>query len=337
MRISDMRRGLFWVLLVAGALFAGPLPSEAAAPSPTPATVDEFATADRAFRDGHVADGIETLAAAARKGGIRAQLRLAKLYSEGKLVPRDEVKSCELFGALADRHSQVDRTDPAAKYIAEAFRSWAMCYLRGMKAPGWEQNVSRAAVLFYQAGVMLDDPESQYELAKMYLTGQGISQNPRLAVYYFFSAARKRFAPSQAMLGSLMYEGRVLKRQPVNGLALMMLALDGSKPEEKAWIDRLYQDALLTASRDEEKQAQLLMQDWKRAYDAETTGTTSPPLVTATPSVPPPVKAPGAPQQQLQGRAPSPAGAPVAKSIQQNEYNTTPTGADVPPAASPVD
>ena len=148
--------------------------------------------------------------------------------------------------------------DPAAKLIAEAFRSWAMCYVRGARAPGWEQNVSRAAVLFYQAGVMLDDPESLYELAKMYLTGQGIAQNPRLAVHYFFSAARKRYAPAQAMLGSLMYEGKVLKRQSVNGLALMMLALDGAKSEEKPWIDRVYQDALLTASRDEEGQAQRL-------------------------------------------------------------------------------
>ena len=333
MRISDMRRGLFWLLLIVGALVIGPHLSNAAAPSPVIATGDEFTTAERAFRDGRVANGIETLEAAARRGGIRAQLRLAKIYAEGKLVPRDDVKACELFGALADRHSQIDRTDAAAKLISEAFRSWAMCYVRGAAAPGWERNVSRAAVLFYQAGVMLDDPESLYELAKMYLTGQGIGQNPRLAVHYFFSAARKRYAPAQAMLGSLMYEGKVLKRQNINGLALMMLALDGAKADEKPWIDRVYQDALLTASRDDEVQAQHMAQEWKRAYESDTTGST--PVAIATPTlVPPPVRAPGA--TQLGSRQPG-TGAPGAKSIEQNEYNTTPTGASLPPQASPVD
>lgn len=328
-----MRRGLFWLLLMAGAFIASPHLSLAAAPSPVVTTADEFSSAERAFRDGHVANGIETLEAAARRGGIRAQLRLAKLYAEGKLVPRDEVKACELFGALADRHSQIDRTDAAARLIAEAFRSWAMCYVRGAAAPGWERNVSRAAVLFYQAGVMLDDAESLYELAKMYLTGQGIGQNPRLAVHYFFSAARKRYAPAQAMLGSLMYEGKVLKRQNINGLALMMLALDGAKADEKPWIDRVYQDALLTASREDEVQAQRLAQEWKKVYESETTGST-PPLVATNPTtVPPPVRAPGA----TQFGARQPGGAPVAKSIEQNEYNTTPTGANVPPAASPVE
>jgi hypothetical protein len=335
MRISDMRRGLLGFVLAAGVLTASPHLSELAAAAPASAAVDEFAMAERAFRDGHVATGIETLEAAARKGGVRAQLRLARLYAEGKLVPRDDVKACQLFGALADRHSQVDRTDPAAKLIAEAFRSWAMCYVRGASAPGWEKNVSRAAVLFYQAGVMLDDAESLYELAKMYLTGQGISQNPRLAVHYFFSSARKRYAPAQAMLGNLMYEGKVLKRQNIQGLALMMLALDGAKSDEKPWIDRVYQDALLTASRDDEVQAQRLAQEWKRAYESETTG--SAPLVAGNPSVvPPPVRAPGAPPT-LQARQQPPQGTPGVKNVEQNEFNTLPTGANVPPAASPVE
>jgi hypothetical protein len=132
------------------------------------------------------------------------------------------------------------------------------------------------------------------------------------------------------MLGSLMYEGKVLKRQNINGLALMMLALDSAKPDEKPWIDRVYQDALLTASRDDEGQARRLAQDWKRAYEADATG--SAPLVIANPTmVPPPVRAPGAPGTPQIARQPG------VKSIEQNEYGTTPTGANVPPAASPVE
>src|SRR4029450_7763127 len=89
--------------------------------------------------------------------GIRAQLRLARIHSEGKIVPRDEVKACELYGALADAHSQIERADPAAKLVAEAFRAWAFCYMKGVPGTSLEEDFSRAAALFYQAGVMLDD------------------------------------------------------------------------------------------------------------------------------------------------------------------------------------
>jgi TPR repeat protein len=351
MRISDMRWGLLGALLAAGMLTGSPSLAQAVTASANiSGNGDEHARAERAFRDGHVADGIETLQSAARRGGIKAQLQLARIYAEGKIIPRDEVRACELFSTLADRNSQIDRTDAAAKQIAEAFRAWAMCYVKGASAPGWERNLSRAAVLFYQAGVMLDDAESLHELAKMFLTGQGIAQNSRLAVHYFFSAARKRYAPAQALLGNLMWEGKVLKRQPVNGLALIVLALEGAKPEDKAWIDGIHQEALLTASKEDEAQAIRLAQDWKKAYETDSTGSTAP-LIIATPPaqlVPPPVRAPGAPppsqhaapthqpgRQQIAVPTP-PLPSPSGKSIEQNTYGTLPTGADLPPAAAPA-
>lgn len=345
MRISEMRWGLLGILLIAGAL-AGGADHARAVPTAASHTAggDEYALAERALREGQVAYGIETLQQAAQRGGIRAQLRLARIYAEGKFLPRDDIKACELYSALADRYSQIDRTDAAAKLISEAFRSWATCYVKGAPSAQWQPNLSRAAVLFYQAGVILDDAESLYELAKMFMTGQGIAQNPRLAVHYFFSAARKRYAPAQAMLGSMMWEGKLVKRQPVNGLALIVFALESARPEDKAWIDGIHQEALITASKDVEAQAIRLALDWKKAYEAETTG--SAPMLLATPQiVPPPVRAPGAPphvapgQQQRQLATPQPGTAtpPTAnKPIeQQNEYGTMPTGVNVPATASP--
>jgi TPR repeat protein len=342
MRISKMRWGLLGILLIAGLLAGGADHTRAAPTSANhPAGGDEYALAERALREGQIAYGIETLQQAAQRGGIRAQLRLAKIYAEGKFLPRDEVKACELYSALADRYSQIDRTDAAAKLIAEAFRAWATCYARGAPSPQWQTNLSRAAVLYYQAGVILDDAESLYELANMFMTGQGIAQNPRLAVHYFFSAARKRYAPAQAMLGSMMWEGKLVKRQPVNGLALIVLALESAKPEDKAWIDSIHQEALILASKEEESQAIRLAHDWKKAYDAETTGA-APPMLLAVPQiVPPPVRAPGAPphvagQRQLATPQPGTATQPAAKPMeQQNEYGTMPTGVNVPATASP--
>jgi hypothetical protein len=214
--------------------------------------------------------------------------------------------------------------------------------VKGAPSAQWQPNLSRAAVLYYQAGVILDDPESLYELAKMFMTGQGLAQNPRLAVHYFFSAARKQYAPAQAMLGNLMWEGKVVKRQPVYGLALILFALDSARPDEKSWIDNMYQEALFTASKDEEAQADRLAKEWKKAYEADTTG--SAPMLLASPPqmVPPPTRAPGlpahsAPRQLATPPSSSGSNPPVANRAieQQSEYGNMPTGANVPATASP--
>lgn len=333
-----MRRGAVWGLLaIAGLLIGMPDRVRATATSLDVPAADDYARAERALRDGHIENGLGALEMAARRGGIRAQIRLAKIYAEGKLVPRDEVKACELYGSLADRHSHIDRTDAAAKLISEAFRAWAMCYVKGAPAAGWEQNPNRAALLFYHGGVILDDAESLHELAKMYLTGQGIAQNNRLAVYYFFKAARKRHPPAQALLGSLMWEGRIIKRQSVPGLALMLLALEGAKAEDRGWVESLYQDALLTASQDEEADAIKLAADWKKTYGPDSTSSTSPLIAAPVTPVPPPVRAPGQPPATGQRQIAAPPASPARPIEQQNTFGTMPTGANVPPAVSPLE
>jgi uncharacterized protein len=273
MRISDMRRGLFGFWVSAGLAFGGLSFSAMAAPG-TAVASDEFTMAERAIQVGNVAEGLQVLHLQAQRGGMRASLKLARLYSEGKVVAHDEVKACELYGALADKYAQIDRSDPGARLIAEAFRSWAYCYLRG--AQGWEKNPVRAAELFHQAGVMLEDSDSLYELARIYLKGDGLAPNPRLAVHFLSIAVRKRHVPAQALLGTLMWQGRVLKPQRVNGLALMKFALESARPEDQQWIRREHDDALLTAKKEEEVDALRLVAEWKRAYSPDSTGGTSP-------------------------------------------------------------
>ena len=340
-----MRRELFGLLVLAGVAFAVPHIAAAATPAASAPAQDDFALAEKALRDGQIENGLATLKTAAQHGGISAGMRLAKIYADGKIVARDEAQACEWYGTVADRHAQIDRADPAARLIAEAFRMWATCYMKGSAIPGWEQNFGKAAVLFYQAGVMLDDPDSLYELARMYLKGEGVAPNPRMAVHYLFSSSRKRFAPAQAMLGSLLWEGKVLKQQRVPGLAMIKFALDTARPEDRVWIDREYEEVMITAKKDEEAEALRLVEQWKKAYGQDPTGSTSP-LVVPTP----PAMQPAAPEPAIAGTPPLPSSARAAgqqptpgpkqaltpaptlggngvKTIeQQNTYGTVPTG-----------
>ena len=340
MRISDMRRVLFGILVLAGGALAAPNLAMAATPSATAAVHDDFAQAEKALRDGQVENGLSSLRLDAQRGGIRAGMRLAKIYAEGKIVARDEGQACEWYGTVADRNAQIDRADPAARLIAEAFRMWATCYMKGAAIPGWEQNFGKAAVLFYQAGVMLDDPDSLYELARMYLKGEGVAPNPRMAVHYLFSASRKRFAPAQAMLGSLLWEGKVLKQQRISGLAMIKFALDTAKPDDRVWIDREYEEVLITARKDEEAEAMRLVEQWKKAYGQDPTGSTSPLIVPTPPASEPPAVAvtPPLPSSARTATQPTPTAPKQASTPvpgpngvrpaleEQNTYGTLPTG-----------
>ena len=171
----EMRRGTLGLFVAAGLMSGVPgFASAATSLANTPAA-DASALAERTAHEGH-AGGLEAIQTAAQQGNIQAQLDLARIYTEGRLVQRDEPRACEIYGSVADSHSQIDRSDPAARLIADAFRSWALCYVKGAPAPGWEKNLGRAAVLFYQAGVMFEDPESLYELSKLFLKGQGVAE-----------------------------------------------------------------------------------------------------------------------------------------------------------------
>ena len=119
--------------------------------------------------------------------------------------------------------------------------------------------------------------------------------------------------------------------------------LDSARPEDKAWIDSQYEEALITASKDEESQALRLVDEWKRAYNPDTTGST-PPAVATSPA-PPAAQSPAVastpplPLRAPNGQPPAKLATPSAPAFgtkvgdqQQTEYGTQSTGAKVPPA-----
>ena len=248
---------------------------------------EEYSTAEDAFRDGRVDIGVQALERAAGQGSLHAMLRLGNIYREGKLVAKNELKACELYSAAAERNLRLDKFYAAAHLVAEAFRRTGMCYAKGLPAPGWEKNVSMAADMFHQAGVMLDDPIALYELGQLYLNDAQI-QNPAIAARHLEAAARKRYPPAQAVLGTMMWEGKLIKRRPASGLALLILGKETASPEDRAWIARAYEDALLTASKDMEREALALVDKSRGAYGTPAGNT----IQTAAPSVSPDVQVP---------------------------------------------
>ncbi|MEE8306177.1 MAG: hypothetical protein V3R81_02870, partial [Gammaproteobacteria bacterium] len=101
----------------------------------------------------------------------------------------------------------------------------------------------------------LGDVEAQCILAQMYLEGEGMPRNSRLAINWLTNAAKKRHGKSQAILGDLLWRGaKDVRRQPHKGLAFLSLARQNARDDDEArWIDELYARAY-AGSKDKERQ-----------------------------------------------------------------------------------
>lgn len=210
--------------------------------------------------------------------------------------------------------------------------------LRQAAAANIEQLITRLAeaeehgdIQSNDAGVKLDDPVSLFELGKRYITRNGVPLNSGLGIKYFAAASRKRYEPAEAMLGALLYEGKIVKQQKVFGLALLTAAVNSaSGVEEWAWIRSTYEEALITATKAEEAEAVRLAVEW-RAKDPHS------PVLDGSPPIP--SRAPGLTPQGsgVSPRIAVPAGSKRGQgdNLIRDSFDTVPTGTTVPSGARP--
>jgi len=228
----------------------------------------QFKSANQAYRAGLAAHragagerAVEALTFAANEGVLVAQLKLVEIYETGNGVEADPAKAFRIHQQVADTHAEMNPRHRMAPHIAGAFVALGNYYASGVPALKIEANRARAADLYRHAASFFGDPSAQYKLAKLHLEGDGVAQNTQLAVNWLANAVKKNHAPSQAVLGDLLWRGRPgLKRRPLQGLALLERAKKNAagRPEAQ-WIDDLLERAKREAQPDERAEARTPM------------------------------------------------------------------------------
>ncbi len=188
------------------------------------------------------------------------------MYAAGTGVPQSDAKAFHYYQLIADQHAETGPRHPIAPYVAEAFVAIAGFYRNGLEELKVEPNLARAAGLLRHAASYFGDPTAQLELARMYLAGEGVPRNVRLAVNWLANASKKQHAPSQAVLGDLLWRGdKSIRRQPIKGLALLSLARQNAVGRDEAsWIDELLRRALAEARADQRAGATRVVARWRR-------------------------------------------------------------------------
>jgi TPR repeat protein len=231
-----------------------------------PPTLGEKTTASEAFnmarnlyRRGEKTEAMNVLQFAANQGHIGARWMIGRMYARGEGVAPDDFKAFEYFRDIVAGANVEDMDDTAesrqnAAYISHALVQLGSYYREGIPGSNVKPNPQLAISLYSRAAYNFADPSAQFNLAMMYVEGNGVPKDPKRALQLFHNAAKKGHGPSRALLGHMMFKGEVGKRQPEMGLAWMAMARQSAEQSGEAdaqWIIDLHDKALAESSEEE--------------------------------------------------------------------------------------
>jgi exopolysaccharide production negative regulator len=186
---------------------------------------------------------------AAEGGQDLARWKLGEMYADGQGVQQNDLKAYHYFNQMVEDYDedQPDRRNLSA--ISNAFVAVGVYCLNGIPNSEVRPDPGRAHELFQYAATIFGDPNAQYNLAHMYTAGTGgLAKDNTAAVRWLAVAAQKGHAPSQALLGHMLFMGDGVPRQRARGLMWLEFAKGAAPAPSDAWIRDLYQRDLASAS-----------------------------------------------------------------------------------------
>jgi exopolysaccharide production negative regulator len=213
------------------------------------------------LRAGNMEASVAALTYAAESGQVIARWKLGQMYANGDGVPRDDSKAYYYFNQLVEDYDedQPDREDVSA--ISDAFVAVGVYCLNGIPNSDVRPDPRRAHELFQYAATTFVDPNAQYNLAHMYMIGAGgLAKDNVAALRWLALAAKAGHAPSQALLGHMLFVGNGVLDHRARGLMWLGLAKDRAVDPRGQWIRDLYQRDFRDAS-DSERLAAASMRD----------------------------------------------------------------------------
>lgn len=254
-----MRAGVLSALL-AGSLFAGTGaaqaldPAEVAAPPKTnPWAVFRFGFS--AYKSGHKDQAVEAYKYAAEKGQLGARWKLARMYAEGDGVAQDDYEAYKFFSEIANQ--DVEPGSPEESYVSDALVALGGYLRSGIPGSPVRANPAAAQELYMRAAASYRNPTAQFEIGRMFLSGEGVKTSVRQAARWLQLAAEKGHAGAQATLGNLLFHSG----KAVRGLAMMTAALERAAPGDRHWIRAMQEEAFALAAEADRRTAIALAED----------------------------------------------------------------------------
>lgn len=222
------------------------------------------------YRAGRIDLALPALEFAAERENLSAKLWLARIYSGAvKGLParqRSNLKAFRYYQQIAERLREVKAYDRAAPIASEAFIALAEYYKNGLAEAGIKSNSEEAVRLYRHAVYNFQNPVAEYLFAKAFINGNGIPKNAKRGSIWLMSSAKKNYAPAQAVLGKMFWDGSNVKKSKAQGLALLRIAVNNINDSSMEWIRGQYDRLLASAEPQVRMRADMFVESWERKF-----------------------------------------------------------------------
>ncbi len=196
-----------------------------------------------AYRARHFEIAIPALERAAETGNLFAKFYLARIYSDNTRAYTNHGRAYALYSEIVDGNIQINPADlRRAPTVAKSITAMARYIQSGLPEIDVPANKRYAVRLYRYAAQIYDEPNAQFELAKLQLVGDGVKKDARSALYWFRHLVKRGHAGAQAFLADLYWRGRYVKADRERALRLITVAQRNAPPHERIWIDDIYQN-----------------------------------------------------------------------------------------------
>jgi TPR repeat protein len=233
---------------------------------------DDMKRAKQAYDEGDYARARESLEKASTAGNLIATWYLGDMYRTGKGVTPDVGKSFGYYRQVALAYDSEQPNRKLMRITVDALVRVADIYREGAPNDGVLKDPVRAYNL-YSTAAGHGHPAAIYAIGVMYLKGQGVKKMPDQGIRWLMRAARKRYAPAEALLGDLHYDGIHVKQDKAKAVMWYTLARQTARPDAFPQIISRFGTLLDEVSDEERSSGQALAVQWSEQYPAEETPT----------------------------------------------------------------
>lgn len=228
-----------------------------------------------AFNGGYYELALPAFEALAATKPVIARFYEARIYGDNEGAYTDHAKAYRLYNELANELRNIDPDDDELAPIAAKSLTEVSMYLRhGISEAGIHRDVDAADRALQSAALTFNDEDAQFELAKVLLRGEGpemagsedISSKIENGRHWLSRLSRSGHPGAQAFLADLLWRGKFVRKDPAAALNLIDVAVSNAPPNERVWIEDIYQNIFCNAGEGVRKQATGRVAEWHSRY-----------------------------------------------------------------------
>lgn len=129
------------------------------------------------------------------------------MYRQGAVWCRTMPRSYTYYSRVADQYDPDEDDQTKLRVVVDAMIRLADYQRVGVPTARIKANPQAAARTYLRIATTYGHPAAHFALGVMNVEGKGVNANPQQGLKWLMAAARKRYAPAEAYLGELYWQG----------------------------------------------------------------------------------------------------------------------------------